>query len=81
MTEHPVEVVVWLDAWFSSEPSEPDDWEEEWRMTTTGFVVRETKTLLSLAHELLPEGDYKGVSHIPKSLVVSRTRLVPSRRR
>lgn len=68
-------VVVWTDAWFDHDESAPEDWTPNFVVTSIGFLVRDGAEVLSLAHEVLPDGQYRAVTHIPRSLVVSTTEL------
>lgn len=63
--------VHWRDAWFDPEQLGAGEWKDEYRVTTVGFVVRDTEDVLSLAQEILPDEDgYRAVTHIPRPLVL-----------
>jgi hypothetical protein len=67
--------VTWRDAWFDLErPSE--GWRGSYLVSTVGYVVREDEAVLSLAQELLPEGDgFRAITHIPVGAIVPRVHL------
>ncbi len=68
----PLVMVTWRDAWFDFE--EPDGLESrsDYLVTTVGFVVRQGPRFLSVAQELLPDGDgWRAVTHIPVAVVES----------
>jgi hypothetical protein len=70
-------LVRWYDAWFDSEQQCPDDWRNEYPVQTVGFLVRDDATVISVAQEILPDGDgYRAVTHIPTSTIESVTRLI-----
>ena len=71
-----LELVEWRDAWFDFDQPEPDEVRDDYIVQTVGWVVRESNRFLSLAQEILPDGDgFRAVTHIPKVVVVSRTPL------
>jgi hypothetical protein len=55
--------VTWRDAWFDFDGnSERDDY----LVRTVGFLVKDGPKFLSLAQEVLPDGDgYRAVTHVP----------------
>lgn len=74
----PPEVVecVWTDAWGDTDQHSPEIWRENFPVHSVGFLVRDEEAVVSLAAEILPDGDYRGVLHIPRQLMVSCRRLV-----
>lgn len=71
----PLVLVEWQDAWFEGERESLDDAPEDYLVRTVGFLVRTGGRVLSIAQELLPEGDgFRAVTHIPAGMV---ERIVP----
>jgi hypothetical protein len=73
MEELGVVRVTWLDAnfEFDSDGSAPEDYEVD----TVGHFVSQGLRFLTLAGEILPDGSYRAVSHIPTVLVRTLTPL------
>ena len=71
----PLVLVEWQDAWFEGERESIEDAPEDYLVRTVGFLVRTGGRVLSVAQELLPEGDgFRAVTHIPAGMV---ERIVP----
>jgi hypothetical protein len=68
-------IVTWTDAFFDEGQITRDDFRSEYVVRTVGFLVRDDADILSLAQELLPDGEYRAVSHIPRQLVRSCRQL------
>jgi hypothetical protein len=63
-------LVRWRDAWFDFDQGEADEERADYLVTTVGFVVREGPRFISVAQEILPDGDgFRAVTHIPRSVV------------
>jgi hypothetical protein len=78
---HPLVLVRWQDAWFDADQQVDEDWRNDYLVQTVGFVVRQEPDLVSVAQELLPEGDgYRAVTHIPRGMIVSMMPLTNFRR-
>jgi hypothetical protein len=78
---HPLVLVRWQDAWFDADQQDEEDWRDDYLVQTVGFVVRQEPDLVSVAQEVLPEGDgYRAVTHIPRGMIVSMMPLTNSRR-
>jgi hypothetical protein len=78
---HPLVLVRWQDAWFDADQQDAEDWRSDYLVQTVGFVVRQEPDLVSVAQELLPEGDgYRAVTHIPRGMIVSMMPLTNLRR-
>lgn len=72
---YPLTMVEWQDAWFAFEQASADDAASEYLVRTVGFLVREGPRFVSLAQEVLPEGEgFRAVTHIPLRVV---ERVVP----
>lgn len=68
--DFPLVLVTWHDAWFDFEESDPQDCRTDYLVRTVGFLVNEGPRFLSIAQEILPDGDgFRAVTHIPRSIV------------
>ena len=71
----PLVLVEWQDAWFEGERDSIEDAPEDYLVRTVGFLVRTGGRVLSVAQELLPDGDgFRALTHIPVGMV---ERVVP----
>ena len=69
-TGNPV-LVLWRDAWFDPDQCGENEWRDEYLVSSVGFIVRETDTVLSIAMERLPDEDgYRAVTHVPWGMIV-----------
>jgi len=76
--EHPLVVVIWRDAFFDFDQANADDVRPDYLVHTVGFLLADGPTFVSLAQEVLPDGDgYRAVTHIPVSIVHEIVRLEP----
>jgi hypothetical protein len=74
--EHPTVLVVWRDAFFDFDQSDAEDIRPDYLVHTVGFLVAEGPRFVSLAQEILPDGDgFRAVTHIPMSIVERVERL------
>jgi hypothetical protein len=77
--EHPLVLVIWRDAFFDFDQSNADDIRPDYMVHTVGFLLAEGPKFVSLAQEVLPDGDgFRAVTHIPMSIVEHIVRLGPS---
>ena len=68
--------VTWTDAWFDFDQAEDEEPRADYPVTTVGFLVRNGPRFVSLAQELLPDGDgFRAVTHIPLAVVESISTL------
>jgi hypothetical protein len=68
--EHPTVLIVWRDAFFDFDQSDAEDVRPDYLVHTVGFLVAEGPRFVSLAQEILPDGDgFRAVTHIPLSIV------------
>ena len=75
--EYPLAMVEWHDAWFDQ--ADPTDCRSDYLVRTVGFLVSEGPRLVSLAQELLPDGEgLRAVTHIPLPIVERIVLLGPS---
>jgi hypothetical protein len=75
--EYPLVLVSWHDAWFDFEEADPEDCRPDYLVRTVGFLVNEGPRFLSIAQEILPDGDgFRAVTHIPVSIIEEVTTLV-----
>ena len=74
--DYPLVLVTWHDAWFDFEESDPEDCRTDYLVRTVGFLVNEGPRFLSIAQEVLPDGDgFRAVTHIPVSIIEAVTSL------
>ena len=68
--EYPLVVVTWRDAFFDFDQKDPEDCRADYLVHTVGFLLSEGPKFVSLAQEVLPDGDgFRAVTHIPLSIV------------
>lgn len=69
-TEVPLVLVTWRDAWFDFDEPDPEDARADYLVNTVGFLVRRGPRFVSVAQEVLPDGDgFRAVTHIPVAVV------------
>jgi hypothetical protein len=69
-------LVEWHDAWFDFDLPTAESRRSDYLVRTVGFLVAEDPRFLSLAQEVLPEGEgYRAVTHIPVAIVERVRRL------
>lgn len=74
---YPLVVIHWLDAWYDPDEQKQEDWREEYPIKTVGYLVRDEAHVVSIAQEVLPDGEgFRAVTHIPRALVQRIDRLV-----
>jgi hypothetical protein len=74
----PLVLVEWHDAWFDFDLPAVEERRPDYLVRTVGFLVAEDPRFLSLAQEVLPEGEgYRAVTHIPVAIVERVQRLAP----
>jgi hypothetical protein len=73
---YPLVVAEWHDAWFDFEQSALADLRQAYLVRTVGFLVGEGPRFVSLAQEILPDGEgFRAVTHIPLAIVERLVRL------
>jgi hypothetical protein len=73
---YPLVVAEWHDAWFDFEQSAVEDLRQAYLVRTVGFLVGEGPRFVSLAQEILPDGEgFRAVTHIPLAIVERLVRL------
>lgn len=79
MKDYPLVIVEWLDAWADDHDEQPEDWPEDCPVRTAGFLIRQDERVTSVASELvhLPQSPttFRGVTHVPTSLVTKVVKL------
>ena len=66
----PLVLVTWRDAWFDFDEPDPEDVRADYLVRTVGFLVRRGPRFVSVAQEILPDGDgFRAVTHIPVAVV------------
>jgi hypothetical protein len=69
---YPVVVLSYADAWYDDALNLPPDiWPTEWAVSLSGFLVRDTPTVISIAQELHPDGSLGAVTHVMRRMVRS----------
>ena len=75
--EYPLVLVTWHDAWFDFDQTGPEDCRPDYLVRTVGFLVNDGSRFVSVAQEVLPDGDgFRAVTHIPRSIIESITMLL-----
>jgi hypothetical protein len=73
---YPLAMVEWHDAWFDLDLESPDGCRQDYLVRTVGFLVSEGPRFVSLAQEILPDGEgLRAVTHIPLPIVERIIRL------
>jgi hypothetical protein len=76
--EYPLVVVDWHDAWFDLDQAAADDCRSGYPVRTAGFLVGNGPEFVSIAQEVLPDGEgFRAVTHIPRAMVDRTTHLSP----
>ena len=65
----PLVRVEWDDAWSDHDETGAKDWADHTPVVTVGYLVRSTRRVVSVASEVVSEGRYRCVTHIPRSIV------------
>jgi hypothetical protein len=72
----PLVLVIWRDAWFDFDAPDPADARPDYLVHTVGYLVRRGPRFVSIAQELLPDGDgFRAVTHIPVAVVEAMSPL------
>ena len=72
----PLVMVEWHDAWFDLEQRSVDDRRPDYVVRTVGFLIDDGPAVVSLAQELLPDGEgFRAVTHIPRPVMRGVVRL------
>jgi hypothetical protein len=73
---YPLVVAEWHDAWFDFEQPMLEVLRQAYLVRTVGFLVGEGPRFVSLAQEILPDGEgFRAVTHIPLAIVERLVRL------
>jgi hypothetical protein len=76
LPHYPLAMVEWHDAWFDLDLESPDGCRQDYLVRTVGFLVSEGPRFVSLAQEVLPDGEgLRAVTHIPLPIVERIVRL------
>jgi hypothetical protein len=68
--QFPIVLVTWHDAWFDFDQQDPEDCRSDYLVRTVGFLVSDGPMFVSVAQEVLPDGDgFRAVTHIPRSII------------
>jgi len=71
----PIVQVVWRDAYFDFDRDGNTEDRDDYLVTTFGCLLNEDAKFYHIASEVLPDDNYRAVTHIPKVLVESCTEL------
>jgi hypothetical protein len=78
ISDHALVMVTWHDAWFDFDQQDDQEPRADYLVHTVGFLLSEGPRFISLAQEVLPDGDgFRAVTHIPLAIVESVTSLGP----
>jgi hypothetical protein len=73
---YPIVQVEWHDAWFDLDEPAPTDRRVAYPVRTVGYLIGDGPSVLSVAQEVLPDGEgFRAVTHIPSPIVVRIVRL------
>jgi hypothetical protein len=73
---YPLAMVEWHDAWFDLDLESPEGCRQDYLVRTVGFLVSEGPRFVSLAQEILPDGEgLRAITHIPLPIVERIVRL------
>ena len=76
LPHYPLAMVEWHDAWFDLDLESPDGCRQDYLVHTVGFLVSEGPRFVSIAQEILPDGEgLRAVTHIPLAIVERVIRL------
>jgi hypothetical protein len=76
LPQYPLAIVEWHDAWFDLDLESADGCRQDYLVHTVGFLVSEGPRFVSLAQEILPDGEgLRAVTHIPLPIVERVIRL------
>jgi hypothetical protein len=71
-------LVEWHDAWFDQDQTDADEFRSDYLVRTVGFLIDEGPHVVTVAHEVLPDGDgFRAVTHIPVAIIERIQRLLP----
>jgi len=75
---YPMVLVEWHDAWFDPDQADRSEFRQDYLVRTIGFLIDEGPNVITVAHEVLPDGDgFRAVTHIPVPIVRRIHRLWP----
>ena len=76
--DYPLALVEWQDAWFDVDQLTVEDRRPDYLVRTVGFLIDDGPRVVSLAQELLPDGEgFRAVTHIPAAVVERIVRIGP----
>lgn len=64
--------VRWRDAAQEHNAVDVEDFDPDFIVETTGFVARKGKKHLSLAQDILPDGRFREICHIPYRYIIKK---------
>jgi hypothetical protein len=76
---YPLALVEWHDAWFDHEQLAIEERRADYIVRTVGFLIDRSPKIVSVAQELLPDGEgFRAVTHIPAAVVERIVRIGPA---
>jgi hypothetical protein len=76
---HPLVIIRWRDAYFDFDANEAERSRDDYIVTTVGHLIGQDALFVSLAAEVLPDGDgFRAVTHIPLVAIVEQRTLAGS---
>ena len=79
LPQYPLAMVEWHDAWFDHDQLTSEDRRADYLVRTVGFLIDQGPRVVSVAQELLPDGEgFRAVTHIPVAVVDRIVRIGPS---
>ena len=66
----PLAIVTWDDAWAELAYDPDTDTDAPYRVRTVGWIVRDTPRAIVLAAERLPDGTWRGITRVPRPIVL-----------
>ena len=74
--EYPLALVEWHDAWFEHDQLTIEDRRSDYLVRTVGFLIDEGPSVVSVAQELLPDGEgFRAITHVPVAVIQRIVRL------
>lgn len=65
-----VQIIQWVDSTVQEHQVDKNNFPKPSIITSVGFIAEETRTYITLARDIMGEGDYRGLCSIPKILIL-----------
>jgi len=69
-------LIRWRDAHHEFEQDTSDRPQEDFIVETIGYLIARDELFISVAQERLPDGRYRGVTHLPLASIIGGSQLV-----